>query len=281
MKLIATFIMAVLVIASTAWADPLNESLIYNVYFGTAADVQRLLRKGADPNATDEHQWPALAIASDRNDAESTPIAQALIEAGADVNNAHNLNYSLINAIRNNNVPLVELLLSHEASIRVYDARGQSPYAIAKKEGNEEILYYLEKIIFEERQLKSYLQSAVHLRQIMEKFTFNNCAFQYWSFYLNSKQDKNIDEAAMKKRIQGHANKAQEAGREGLRFFPTIFQNPLSKMTTQTRLAIYNELNGMLSNRNRRVHGVGKEADMQQRCQAITDQSLHHYGLKR
>ncbi len=260
-------------------SNPLDNSLIYHVYFGNAYDVKRLLKKGANPNATDEHHWPALAIASDRTDEQATSIAAALIEAGADVNTAYKDNYPIINATKNNNHELVRLLLIKEANPYVRNSKGQTPHSIARDKGYSEILYYLDKLAIEQQQIAQYLKSPTHLRQILDKFMFNNCAFTYWSFYLNSGQDKNVDKKYINAIMHNHALTAIEAGRKGLQYFPNIFVNPLSRLANKARNAIYNELNSMISNRNRRVNGVGTESDMYKRCRAITNKEIAAYNL--
>ncbi len=256
-------------------ADALGEALVYHAYFSGAEEVQRLLNKGADPNAKDSHGWTALAIASDRNDANATPVAAALISKGANINLGKDNNYPLINAIKNNNTALVALLLEHNVNIRIRDPKGRSPLALAKEMGNVSVAYFIEKKIFEENQLQAYLRSGVHQRQVLGKFAMENCQFQYWSFYLKSKQDSNIDEAALMKRITEHARNISALSMTGAQYFPAFQEGKHNLIAAQIRKQIFDELNNMISNRNRRELGVGQESDMQKRCGIILKNILH------
>ena len=254
-----------------AQADALSESLIYHTYFGTAQEVQRLLDKGADPNSKDEHGWTALAIATGRNDANALPIATALIAKGADINAAVGRNYPLVNAIINKNGPLVSLLVAHDVSLQILDEKGNSMLQLAKAMGDQDVIYYIDKRLFELEQTKTFLYSGQHLWQIARRYIFENCAFQYWAFYLKSEQDKGkFDEAAMKKRISDHAAKAQQEASFGSHYFKVFQGANAQTLTTSARQMIYEQLNVMISNRNRRENGVGTEKDFDKRCTAIT-----------
>lgn len=268
-------------ISSPLWADPLGEALIYHTYFSGPSEVRRLLEKGADPNTKDTHGWSALAIASDRSDENATAIASELIAKGADINAGNGSNYPIINAILNKNAALVALLVAHEANLSVRDAKGSSVFALARKMENPDIIYYLDKRVFEEKQLQTYLYSNVRLRQITERFAMENCQFQYWGFYLQSKQDKDMDEAALTKRIQGHATRAAELGRAGEPYFQALQEKGLTTLATNSRTPIYTELNDMISNRNRREQGIGTEADMKKRCDRVVKNILTSMGLNR
>jgi hypothetical protein len=255
--------------ASTAQAGMLEESLIYHTYFGTVQEVQRLLNKGADPNAKDEQGWTALAIAAARNDSQAYPIAEALVNKGADINAAVDRDYPLINAIRNKNEPLVALLMSRDVSLNITDDKGLTAPVLAKNTGNEKIHYYIDKRLFEEQQARSFLYGGVHLWQIATRYVFNTCAVQYWGFYYKSKQDAKMDEKALKEKVSTFALKAKQDAYFGSRYFAALQADKLKNLTETTRSMIYVELDGMISNRNRRDQGVGKEKDFQKRCGRI------------
>lgn len=263
-------LIATLMPFALVWAGPLEESLIYHTYFGTVQEVQRLLNKGADVNAKDEHGWPALAIAAARNDIHAFPIAQALIQKGANINAGVGRDFPLVNAILNKNERLVEVLMSRDVFLYITDKKGNSMPALAKAMGNNRILYMLEKRLFEEQQTKTFLYSPIHLWQIARRYVFDNCALQYWGFYYKSGQDKKVNLDQLRKRINGYAAKAQQDAAFGSRYFAALQAEKLKNLTAQARGIIYNELNAMISNRNRREQGVGTEKDFQKRCQAVT-----------
>lgn len=255
--------------------DPLNESLVYHTYFGKVEEIQKLLVKGADPNTRDEHYWPVLAIAADRSDEQSYPIAKALIEAGAELDIGHQRNYPLINAIRNRNVPLIRLLVSQGANLMVKDSDGNSALSLARETRNHEIIDPLEKQLLEEEQTQIFLRSARHLWQITQQYAFHNCAFQYWGYYLQSNQDADMDENAVKDKIQYHARKIAALGRRALRYFPTTYRSKFDRIASDERQKITRELDDMISNRNRRRKGVGSLQDQLKRC-GIEQSPLHY-----
>lgn len=273
------FTICLLYIKVAVASSALDESLIYHAYFGEGKDVERLLKKGANPNARDEHGWPALAIAADRSDKEAYPIAKALVDAGADVNYGVNGHYPIIGAIHNNNADTVRALLAERVNLAIRDEKGRTIMQLAREASNPLIYYYLSKIKQEEQQLQKFLRSNTHLRQILLQYTFHNCAFQYWAFYLKSQQDKNINEQSLRQRIKEHARIVSDTGTRGASFFPSIYQNSFGTITTETRDSIFNELNSMISNRNRRSQGVGKVTDMKKRCDRITNATLVKTGL--
>ncbi|MDG1286631.1 MAG: ankyrin repeat domain-containing protein [Rickettsiales bacterium] len=246
--------------------EAMNETLIYHTYFGKAASVQQALVKGANPNTRDEHGWPVLAAAADRSGNEAYAISKALLEAGADVNAAKDRNYPILNAIKNENAPLVALMVAANANLRVRNAEGISVYSIAKKLGNSRIIYQIEKKLMEQAQTQTFLRSKQHLRQLTSQYAFHHCAFQYWGFYLRSKQDKEMDEEAIKDRMRTHANDASATGQRALQYFPNAYNAQYDKIISTQRANLAATLNKMISNRNRRRQGVGKTADMFKRC---------------
>lgn len=269
-KLLIAFLLLCVVPPQVVTAkDSLDESLIYYVYFGKATDVARILRMGANPNAQDKHHWPALAIASDRKSSESTPIAIALVKAGAKIDLGYQHNYPLINAIKNNNDDLVFFLITRGARLDLLDAKGRSAFELAQSSKNKRIRNLIGAIKQEAEQLNQFLTSKVHLRQRLTAFAFNNCAFQYWSFYVNSGQDPELDEFRMTARKNNHASEAQNAATHLFNHFPVFSQSMIHSLTSTIRRTIFNELDGMVSNRNRRKNGVGTVADMKKRCAPI------------
>lgn len=77
------FVCSFLLIASTAFAQNLNEDLLAAARKSDAATVKALLAKGADVNAKSPYGATPLFFACDRGSAE---VVKILLEAGADVN---------------------------------------------------------------------------------------------------------------------------------------------------------------------------------------------------
>ena len=264
--LLVSFLTLFVMLPKSYASQELDKALIYHTYFGSLKDVERMLEKGASPNATDEHGWPVLAIAADRSDKQAYPIAKILVRKGADVNAAHERNYPLLNAIKNNNEPLVALLVSEEANLRARGPDGTPLYSTAKKLKNPTILYYIEKRLFEEQQLRSFLNSTKHLKQMSQIYRFDHCAFQYWGYYLRSKQDKDMKIEQIKDRMRQHAFRASATGERIAQYFPQFTEEKLKSIATKQRQYVSKLLNDMISNRNRRAKGVGKIKDMAKRC---------------
>jgi hypothetical protein len=254
----------------------LRDAMIYHAYFGNAEGMRRALSKGGDPNTKDEHNWPLLAVAADRSDDQAYPISYLLLKAGANPDIAKDLHYPLINAIKNNNAPLVALLVADDANLRIYGPDGISAYKLAKKYNNPKIVYYLEKQFFEEAQTQQFLKSRLHLKQLTTQYAFHHCAFQYWGFYLRSKQDKDMNVEAIKNRMRFYANGASELSKRAAHYFPTVHEQKFDAIAEKQRDRIGNELNAMISNRNRREQGVGSIPDLILRCNLISTPDYFH-----
>ena len=66
---------------------PANDLLFEAVSSSDLAAVKRLLKQGADPNATYANGWPMISRAIEMSDKKNgVAILKALIEAGANVN---------------------------------------------------------------------------------------------------------------------------------------------------------------------------------------------------
>ncbi len=274
-----------LLVNALFWSSPtfadkeMDNSLIYYTYFGKEHQAVSILEKGANPNAVDKHQWPALAIAADRSDAQSFPIAKALIEAGADINAGHNHNYPITNAIKNANLQLAELLINKGVNLRVHNQEGTPLLTLAKDLGDERIINLVEKILFEQKQTQDFLTSQAYLNQLTTTYKFNHCAVQYWNFYLRSKQDKDMNADNIKDIITFHANKAVAAGYAAAQYFPQVYTQSYEVMAGNQRATITENLNSLISNRNRRSQGVGTAADLAMRCKLSDVPTYFHSSI--
>jgi hypothetical protein len=115
----------------------------------------------------------------------------------------------------------------------------------------------------------------------MEKFTMDHCQFEYWRFYLKSKQDKNMNEAALLQRLKDYMKEISLLTMQGAPYFSTFRDGKHNEIATGIRTTIYEELNEMISNRNRRENGVGTEADASKRCGKIVGGLLTSMQLTR
>lgn len=112
--------------------------LRHAVSFGSKSDVHRLLKEGADANATIGRGDTTLMLAtSDKR----IDIARLLIEYGADIN-APNKIFDvtpLMKAVRNGQKETVKMLLDAGADITPTDCFGYDALALANAYGHKKI----------------------------------------------------------------------------------------------------------------------------------------------
>lgn len=161
-----------LTLPPTSFAQPAEPDVVARMKQGDSAAVQRLLARGANPNARAKDGATALHWAVHRNDAEAvrrlldaraapnvanvygvTPlslacvnghaaIVAALLEAGADVNAALPSGETpLMTAARTGNVPVVSALLARGAKADVSEkTKGQTALMWAAAEGHAPVV---------------------------------------------------------------------------------------------------------------------------------------------
>jgi ankyrin repeat protein len=93
---------------------------------GLVAEVQKLLRLGADVNLPDAQGRTPLHIATETD--RTGTVVQMLLNAGSRVDDNNNLGQTALHiALAANNRPVVMSLLSHGAAMTVKDGRGRVP----------------------------------------------------------------------------------------------------------------------------------------------------------
>ena len=97
---------------------------------GTAAQVRKAIKAGADVNAADEEGWTPLMAATGFNNRKAT---QALIDAGADVNARDKKGRTPLMA--SDSPEVVKLLLKAGADIHATDKEGCTAVMVAAQEG--------------------------------------------------------------------------------------------------------------------------------------------------
>jgi virulence-associated protein VapD len=250
----------------------LDETLIYYTYFGTPFDVERILDRGANPNAKDKHDWTALAIAANRKDGKALEISKLLLDKGADPNieQTHG-QYPLATAVMAGNAPLVQYLIHKGANTHVKSPNGNNLEEAARIRGYDDIAEYISKMFFEEDQYAQYLASDTHRQQLVEKIALKNCAAQYWDFYVRSEQDRNLNKKDYQKVIVDLVYASQSDATDLLKYFPTM-EKSVQGIVAKSRANIVTEMNGLVSNRNRKRQGVGTQDDLYKRCSNIARQ---------
>jgi len=112
-------------------------------YFGQRANASYLLEAGADINAvaTNGSNIQALHAAVAKNDVQ---ICEWLLEKGAAVNATQTQGVTALHsAVHRGNMTMIKLLVQHGADKQAKMDNGDTPISIAEREGQKEILTYL------------------------------------------------------------------------------------------------------------------------------------------
>lgn len=259
---------AVMLSASAAVAKSLEEDLIYRASFGRVQDVEILLSQGANPNAVDPSGATALAVTSDRREAESVAIAIVLLRAGADPNLPdEKQNYPIFNAIRQKNSELVKLLMENGANYNVQDSNKKTPLALATELGDEASKAYIQQAIERDRAALAMLRSKENLQKLTTAAAFESCAEAYFAVVLADRPYATAEEqAALQATIADHKTKAQTAARDIKRIFG-LKDKEIVEVMTASQAAIKDEV-GWLGEKRKRAP-FGTETDMKERCTPI------------
>lgn len=277
MKLFFAFTAAIMlgILSATPTAQAANhdtgllEETIYRVQVGKIEDIKLLLERLGNPNATDKQGWPLLTIAASRTDAVAMPLVKLLVEMGADVNNhGGRMNYPLMAAVQSGNADIVKYLLSKGANYRATDASGTRIVDFARQSGDKEVIALIERAVNSDKQDLAHMHSQAYLDQITYDLAYNSCAMQYYSYYYKSEQD-DIPQSTRDKTLKKYKEKVGTAMSHMMTFFRIPRDDALEIFNT-TRTKIFSEMENMVSNRWRRQKGVGKDGDMEKRCESIS-----------
>jgi len=254
----------------------LKDEVVYRVSLGKPEDVKMLVERLGNPNAVDNMGWPLLAIAASRTDEAALDVVKALVELGADVNyHGGRMNYPLMFAVQSGQPEVVKYLLEQGANYRVTDPYGVKVVDFARQSGNEEVIDLIETAINEDVMNLARVRSQKYLDKITRELAFHACAMQYYTYYYASEQDP-IPKSQQKATLKKHKHKV---GRS-IGDLTTLFRVPkpeTDEIFHEARSRIFNELENLISNRWRRIKGVGKPGDMEERCNRLTEE--WHEGI--
>jgi ankyrin repeat protein len=118
----------------------LETDLFVAIFRGDGAGVQSLLARGADPNARDSLEGTALFDAAGFG---QVPMVEALLHAGARLDEATIYGTPLTAAAAGANVPVVKLLLGRGANPNALRPDGATPLMYAALNGSSEIVQEL------------------------------------------------------------------------------------------------------------------------------------------
>lgn len=248
-----------------------DELLVYHANFGTAAEVRRQLDAGANPDAVSEDNWPAISLAAMRNDEEGIKILRMLVDAGANLNvRDANGETPLMNAITNNNAAMVKYMIEQGANFRATSKSGRDVLSFAQHYATEDVVSLITTAIrLDEERIKEG-RSRKHLYRMMDDFVYYNCALQYLSYNMETRlypQERHAEITARIPRVQARIAEAQMELEHNFEFAP----RNLGHIATETQNMIHEELEALISTRNRLKYGVGKDEDLDKRCKKVLD----------
>lgn len=246
-----------------------DSNLIYQANFGSSAKVAALLKAGANPNATGDDKWPALSLAVLRSDDESLPIIKLLVEGGADINiRDANGETPLMNAITVNNAEMVRYMLENGSDFNATSAGGRNVLSFAMHYGNDEISGMVKEAMSAEQARIREGSSASYMYRILDEYVYNHCAVQYIA-YNNATGLYTAEQAAhvntMKEDMYNKLGSVQIELQHNFR----LDEKDFTYIATNVQKMIFQQLEALISNRNRLSHNVGKDADMKKRCDAV------------
>ncbi len=248
----------------------LDEELVYEATLGDAAQVEKLLRKGANPNATSPEGWTALAIAANRIDDEAMPIVKLLVEEGANVNGGLRGYQPVVNAARNSQVEIATYLLQYGADPRSTDHNGRDLMWISHHVRAPELQKIIEEVYEVEKEKEKSFHTEEYLKSLVEEYSYALCEAKYWAFYVASSQDSRMSKVKLKTHISQRINDANHTARLITMYFPDIGTAGFVKVGKESQRRVQKQLEDLVSNRNRKKLGVGTRKDMDKRCSRIS-----------
>ncbi len=248
-----------------------QKELSYRIEFGNPEDVRMLLDKGADPNGVNDLGWPLVSVAARRTDGKAVDIVDMLVRAGAELNQGGpSRQYPIIIAARNGDIALAHYLLQKGVDTAVRDRNGVEPVEIAKYYGHEEVFEILQELALKRAEELERRRSPERMQELRHSLVAESCAAQYMAYYFRSGQDKFSDEAKEEVLAERHALMTIT-----INDLYQIFKTPMNDIQVMRDYGakmIYDEMESLISNRNRRKHGIGAEGDVEKRCDKIADE---------
>lgn len=176
------------------------------------AIVQALLKHGADPNATDEHNWTPLRCASVN---DNVNIARCLLDHGADVNEKCNFGTALMDAAGRNEIYLVRLFLQRGANVNAQDDGGMSAI-IAACDADSGIYKFHQ----------TYQRGSAAIVQLLIEHGANvnlPCRYEYPSALMTAVYNRNPAVVQLLLAHGAHVNSTNYDGLTAMMLIPRIF----------------------------------------------------------
>ncbi len=272
----------------------LDKDMVYKSLFGTSEEVAALIEKGGRVEAVNEKGESTLAIAAKRVNADGILVVKALLAGGADVDQRdRNGEIPLFHAARAGNIETVKLLLDAGTHYYWRNNAGDIARTVAFRGGYQKIVDAMDQFVLasnektrlmaqEMRRAAEAKRKAIDLAavpaappvdrakqvELAHEVGMRACRYQYW-FYVTQGNlkidrsreqiDKEMDE------LKGSNTMLATALIRELQF-PATSVEQLQQASSQS---IFDELQKMDSNINRKAKGVGTDEDAVERCGKI------------
>lgn len=248
-----------------------DENLIYHANFGEPAKIAELLHQGANPNAISTEKWPVVSLAALRADDKGFAIVKLLVEAGADLNvRDANGETPLMNAISINNADMVKYMIERGADFHAVNQEGRTVQQFALHYGNERIAFLVsEAIRLEEKRIREG-RSRKRMYRMLDDYIYYTCAYQYIAYnkataLYDKERLEDIDR--LQEQVYSRIGNAQVELEHNFRMKATDVNSIGANVGQQ----IFAQLEALISNRNRKRLGVGKDTDLDKRCKDILE----------
>lgn len=249
----------------------LNDELIYRINFGSPDEVKLLLEQGANPNATSSTGDYAVSVAVDRDDADAAQMIQVLLSKGANPNMRDKSGmYPLVSADMNNKTAAATALIAGNADYHVVSPNGKSLVNIARENNNQQMEKLIQDKLDEETRHDAEMRNPERFKMIVHQYVFNSCNYQYWSYILGSRQEPDRD-TEINKQIADVKTELLSLAEQIQKYYPNTPHDALKRVADNAAKQVYDALDGMISNGNRRDHKVGTTDDANTRCQQISN----------
>jgi len=249
----------------------LDEDLLYRINFGSAEDIRLLLEKGANPNAHSRQGESALIMAIDRNDAETLAMVKVLVDKGASIETPDRSGSApIINAAKYGQIEVVKILLAQGADFNVKSPNGTPLVEIARLNGKPELVRAIQEAVDKETAYAESLRSPERFKEIVKLYALDSCVYQYWNFFLTSRQAPERDDET-KKKIEQVKHSLYLLIKQIQKYYTSTSTEALQKVSSSAVQEIYDMLQAMISNQNRAENGVGRDEDAKNRCEKIVE----------
>jgi hypothetical protein len=281
MHKIIIFLIALSLSSAAFASDNLNAQLISRIASSGVEDVKILLERGADANAKNSVNRPAIVVAAGRKHPDAVKIIYELLKKGAnpDASDSRGQN-AFVAAISYGTPESVAYLLQLKPSYKMQNSYGDDLPKIAINRGDKQIIALVEKLKNDEIIEYTRLTSSQNRQKLFKDFAFKACAEEYMIFYYSNEHEAEPDMDKYDNIMTRLALELQQVLSDMKKYFD-LSRAELSGIEERSRKTISNDLAEMGSSNYRVRAGVGKNADLQKRCGKIARDISLRTNIKR